>query len=147
MYGYHLLDIHVRKSWRLTFSHRNRVRLTDFQFGSTGCQFVSTGIEFRQCIQFATEYFKCRPLLISCNIPSGSCYHANFTSNLKHPWLSWLNDSFKIYLWWFLSYPLGIIFLITRIIPGLPQPCITFHFGTVEGTLMTKSFNLIRFSC
>ncbi len=32
----------------------------------------------------------------SCNILSGSCYHAELTSNLKHLRLQGLNDSFKI---------------------------------------------------
>ena len=34
---------HLWKPRRLTFSHRIQVRLTDFQFGGTGFQFVSTG--------------------------------------------------------------------------------------------------------
>ncbi len=43
----------------------------------------------------------CRKILISgiyksCNTPSGSCYHAEFTSNLKHLRLQGLIDSFKI---------------------------------------------------
>ncbi len=50
-------------------------------------------------------------------------------------------------LWWILSNPFQMIFLSTRIVPGLLQQCIVLRFGTVKGTLLTRSYNLIRFSC
>ncbi len=39
----------LRKPQRLTFSHGNQVRLTDFQFGTTGFEFVCTGSELKSC--------------------------------------------------------------------------------------------------
>ncbi len=81
----------------------------------------------------------------SCNTPPPrSCHHADFTSKMKHQRLQWLNDSFKIltcdstrkilfeqYSW--VDYQ--------NHLRSTPPENYAF-LGTIEVTLLTRSFNL-----
>ena len=72
-----MLSHTLRKPQRLTFFYRNQVQLTDFQFGVTGFEFVSTGVELSFCTEateahFFTQKSSSTPRFLVRQLPSES---------------------------------------------------------------------------